>query len=100
MVNVAEAPAAIGLAGLKLPIINPDEPVIALTDNEATPELEIVIVTGSAAVPTTEVPNKSAGELFVENTVAPCETTKTGCGGVVPVILTFSKNVGVVGSFV
>lgn len=101
IVNVAEEPAATGLAGLNALTANPETPVIEVTFNGASPEFVIVIVvTGAAAIVITAVPNDNAGALFDVMVVAPCETDRIGAGGGVPVTLTFNRNVGVAGSLV
>lgn len=96
-VNVEDAPATIGLAGVNVPTANPATPVKEVTVNGEVPAFLIVKVNAVAAVPTTEEPTEIAGVLFVAIEVVPFNTCKAGA---VPVTLTLSTNEGVVGSFV
>jgi len=96
-VNVEEVPAAIGLAGVRVPTANPVAPVIELTVNGIFPVFLIVKVKAVAAVPTTEDPTDIAGLLFVVIAVVPFNTCKAG---LVPVTDIFTIKEGVVGSFV
>jgi len=100
IVNVAEAPAAIGLAGVTVPTANPVAPVTEVTVNEAVPVFLSVNVTAVAAVLTVAVPIEIAGELFGVTALPLFNTCNVGTGAAVPVTLTFSLKEGVVGSFV
>lgn len=78
IVNVAEAPAATGLAGLNALTAKPEAPVIEVTFNGAFPEFVMVIVTGAPATPTIALPKASRGALLFGIDVAPFETAITG----------------------
>jgi len=63
-VNVEEAPIAIGLAGVRVPVTKPVDPVTELIVSAAAPVFLIVNVNEVAAVPVTEDPTEIAGVLF------------------------------------
>jgi hypothetical protein len=100
-VNVADAPATIGLAGVSVPAENPVEPVIEETVNAAVPVFLIVKVYAEAAVPFEAEPTEIAGVLLLVIVLAVASSTcNEGTGAAVPVTLTLTTNEGVTGSFV